>query len=160
MLRRDQSRIEGHHTEHKKESELAHMPIVTPAEPEQNLDEFEPYMALFKEYEARNEAKIHDDLLEMVRGLRMEGAKGSTFRYFGYRSSVNSLINGPGIGLFSEDRVYVGEWFNGSFDGLGTLTQLGESYKGSFENNEFHGLGRLNYNQEEYKEGIWEKGQL
>ena len=77
----------------------------------------------------------------------------------------NDKPNGYGTWTQSDGSTYVGQFVDGSREGLGTFTwsknspQSGKSYEGQWLNNRHHGKGKISYERERGKEmegQIWE----
>lgn len=72
---------------------------------------------------------------------------------------VDSLANGFGIGLYSNENYYKGSWKNNKRHGEGLfMTKNGAFYKGRYEFDERNGFGEYHFRNGDFYSGYWKDG--
>jgi hypothetical protein len=71
------------------------------------------------------------------------------------------MISGQGKFIWSDERMYEGEWLENKMHGYGTYTWPdGRMYVGDYLNGAQHGQGVLTYPDGKKRTGTWEHGRL
>ncbi len=71
---------------------------------------------------------------------------------------ANGKINGYGRLVFSDGRVYEGEWKNHYRSGKGVMHfPKGDEYKGNFKKSKFFGYGTMKYSNGDVYQGTWKE---
>lgn len=70
------------------------------------------------------------------------------------------MRHGKGKMVYSEEKVYEGEWKEDKMDGFGVMNSKGKVYEGEFKDGKMHGVGVLYPNGKDGKgkKGEWENG--
>ena len=71
---------------------------------------------------------------------------------------VRKWTNCQGTAVSPKGGKYIGEFYNGKFNGQGIFAEAGRKYIGQYKNHKRHGLGTYTYANGDIYVGEWKKG--
>ncbi len=71
---------------------------------------------------------------------------------------IRKWTNCQGTAISPKGGKYIGEFYNGKFNGQGIFTEAGRKYIGQYKNHKRHGLGTYTYANGDIYVGEWKKG--
>lgn len=89
--------------------------------------------------------------------LQFKDDKGDKIYYFGEK--LDSMANGFGKGIWSNENIYEGEWKNNLRHGQGVFrTKYGDFYEGEYYNGQRNGFGTYYFRNGDFYTGDWKDG--
>ena len=71
---------------------------------------------------------------------------------------IRKWTNCQGTAISPKGGKYIGEFYNGKFNGQGIFAEAGRKYIGQYKNHKRHGLGTYAYANGDIYVGEWKKG--
>lgn len=113
----------------------------------------------YKETRTKKEIKVSlIDQLSRIKYLNFTNGRGHNIHYLG--TVVDSMATGEGVGIWSDESFYRGQWHNNKREGYGYFkTAKGEVYEGYYENDRRNGEGTYFFRNGDYYTGEWTDGE-